>query len=629
MKHVFIFPGQGSQFPGMGKELFANYAAEVKLASDVLGYAIDELCLYDRHGKLGNTEYTQPALFFVNVLHYLEERQFDSVDCVSSSVQSDLVFSGHSLGEYCALFAAGAFDLAVGLRLVKKRGELMSTAPKGAMAAIMDIDQKQVRKILVDHGLDLVDIANINTKTQTIISGLYEDIVNAESVFVKNNARYIFLNVSAAFHSRYMAPIAAKFAEYLDGENLRPLTSIVISNLTARPYPDNNYKSLMVDQINHPVQWYESMSYLMAEGIEEFTELGPGFVLTRMHSSIKADPMLISANPSELRNKSSNSQTLIDEQHTRNELPVYLMFAGQGTQYYGMGAELYRFNSSFRKAMNECDRILYGHLGYSIVDEIYQLDADQAFDYIGSTHPAIVSFGYSLYKVFEEASQNIEGVIGHSLGEYIAAIAAGVISLEDCLEMVCIQARLLENKADPGSLISVLADHAFVSSNPKIFENVQLAAENSPKNVMFSGKVEDIDQLLSVLERLGITSVKLPVDYAFHSDEIDSIKSEFIASCAHIQLARPKLKLFSCNTGAYSDVYTIESFWRAVREPVQFSHLVNGNVPQGHNLIDLSSTGSLSAFIRQCPIENIESTHVVNQFGNNISTLHAALEMIA
>lgn len=130
MKQVIMFSGQGSQYRGMGKSLFPKYKEETKLASDILGYDIVELCLKDPRKELAKTQFTQPALFVVNALTYYDQKEELSPN----------YFIGHSLGEYNALYAAGAFDFETGLRLVQKRGQLMAAASGGGMAAILGLD---------------------------------------------------------------------------------------------------------------------------------------------------------------------------------------------------------------------------------------------------------------------------------------------------------------------------------------------------------------------------------------------------------------------------------------------------------------------------------------------------------
>src|SRR5436305_5494221 len=167
---VFLFPGQGSQRIGMGNTLFDEFKAITARADEILGYSIKELCLQDPHQQLGQTQFTQPALYVVNALSYLKK--------MKEAGQAPAYVSGHSLGEYNALFAAGAFDFETGLQLVKKRGELMSQATGGGMAAVIGFTLEQVDQILKEYGLTSIDIANYNTPTQIVLAGLKADILS-------------------------------------------------------------------------------------------------------------------------------------------------------------------------------------------------------------------------------------------------------------------------------------------------------------------------------------------------------------------------------------------------------------------------------------------------------------------
>lgn len=168
MTSVYVFPGQGSQRRGMGQGLFDRFPALVAQADDLLGRSLRTLCEEDPDGLLGRTEYTQPALFAVSALQYL--------DRVDGGRERPAVLAGHSLGEYGALFAAGAFDFATGLGLVRERGALMSRAPRGAMAAVVGLEQERVREILAGLPHRTIDVANLNSRRQCVLSGVHDDI---------------------------------------------------------------------------------------------------------------------------------------------------------------------------------------------------------------------------------------------------------------------------------------------------------------------------------------------------------------------------------------------------------------------------------------------------------------------
>jgi trans-AT polyketide synthase, acyltransferase and oxidoreductase domains len=276
---VFMFPGQGSQARGMGGELFARYPEYTAAADEILGYSLAELCADD--DRLQHTEYTQPALFVVNVLSYIDE--------VVRRGARPASFVGHSLGEYNALFAAGAFDFRTGVALVRRRGELMARLRGGGMAAILGLDIERVRAILRDAGFDAIDVANENAPRQVILSGQTDDLERVKPIFAAAGARFAALRVSGAFHSRYMAPARAEFAQTLAAAAIRDCHMQVIANVDARPFPPGGVRERLLDQLVRPVRFAASVRYLCDAGEREFIEVGPGRVLTNLVAQIRSD----------------------------------------------------------------------------------------------------------------------------------------------------------------------------------------------------------------------------------------------------------------------------------------------------------------------------------------------------
>jgi malonyl CoA-acyl carrier protein transacylase len=283
-----IFPGQGSQKRGMGQGLFdeiPQFRTAEAAANQLLGYSVRQQCLEDPGGRLKETQYTQPCLYVVNALHYWK--------ALTEGRRPDFL-AGHSLGEYNALLAAGAFDFLTGLRIVQKRGELMSRATNGGMAAVVGLGVSRIAALLKERGLGALDIANYNAPSQTALSGPVEDIKRAAPVFEQAGARlYMPLAVSAAFHSRYMADAARSFADFLSTFRFAPLSLPVMSNVTGQLYPrdhaDGAVKSLLARQISESVQWTRCVRNLIAQGATEFREIGPGNVLTRLVQQIQQE----------------------------------------------------------------------------------------------------------------------------------------------------------------------------------------------------------------------------------------------------------------------------------------------------------------------------------------------------
>ncbi|MEX1032587.1 MAG: ACP S-malonyltransferase [Cellvibrionaceae bacterium] len=283
---VFVFPGQGSQSKGMGETLFDQVAEFREVEAEVdqlLGYSIRELCLNDPDDQLNLTQFTQPALYVVNALHYFQRK--------AEGVGADYL-AGHSLGEYNALLAAGAFDFVTGVKLVKKRGELMAEAKDGGMAAVIGLSTEQIETVLnFNSSLSGIDVANYNSPAQTVVSGPLNQLEEAQPKFKEAGAKlYKVLPVSAAFHSRYMQAAAEEFGEFAREHTFNTLRTPVIANVTGRPYPDANpgeeIPKLLVKQIASSVQWTQTIRYLKSQGETEFEELGPGKVLTKLIKQI-------------------------------------------------------------------------------------------------------------------------------------------------------------------------------------------------------------------------------------------------------------------------------------------------------------------------------------------------------
>lgn len=272
---AWLFPGQGSQRPGMGEELFVRYPELTEAASDLLGWPVAEMCRSD-DGRLDQTQYTQPALFVVNALSY--------ADKLDRSPDTPGFLAGHSLGELNALHAAGAMDFGTGVLLAARRGEFMASCRKGGMAVVQGLTEIVVREVL--DGTDL-EVAGLNAPAQVAVSGPRADVLRAREMFLKAGAAdYVVLRVSGAFHSRLMAPAAAGLAVYLAAVPLRTPRIPVISNVTAAPY-QGPPGDLLVRQLTSCVRWTASIEYLIAAGADPIEQVGPGQAIGKLVRAIR------------------------------------------------------------------------------------------------------------------------------------------------------------------------------------------------------------------------------------------------------------------------------------------------------------------------------------------------------
>lgn len=613
MKSVYVFPGQGSQHKGMGEALFAKFPGLVAQADDILGYSLQELCLDDPDRVLGRTEYTQPALYAVGALQYL--------DRIAAGEELPGVVAGHSLGEYCALFAAGAFDFATGLHLVCKRGELMSRAPKGAMAAVVNLDQERVRQILAGLPYRNIDIANINARQQCILSGVYDEVHAPEvrAACTDAGGAFIPLNVSAAFHSRLMTDVQDEFARYVSGFELGELRIPVVANCTARLYPTTGYADLLTRQISSPVKWYESISWLMSQGHQDFHEIGPGNVLTKLTDKIRQEPLPVQEEPAA-------------PCRTRQRPEIVFMYGGQGTQYHRMGRELYDTHTAFRHAMDRCSALYEAANGTSLVAAIHD-DARRGhdFDDILQTHAALYSIGWSLTEALRDEGFHPDAVLGHSLGEYIAATVAGAMSFEDGLDLVMKQAHLLKLRCGTGGMLSVLAEPGLYQRRRDLFGGLSLAGVNytgeSTGNFVVSGASERLAEVRAALDEEGVIAVRLSVKYAFHSGLLDDIRHEFRSIGRAVPVSRPGLPVYSAAYAGPLEDDSLERWdtyvWDVVRGRVRFDELMatSFRTPEHHYFVDLSPSGSFANFLKHGYGSDYRGAFAINQFGNNTASM--------
>ncbi len=267
---VCMFPGQGAQRLGMGEDVFSRYPDRLRVADDIVGYRLEELCREGPIEKLSQTQFTQPALYVVNALKYLVHREEAGSD--------PHYLLGHSVSEYVALFASGVLDFTSGLRLVQKRGALMAEAREGGMAAVLGLEASAIASLLEAEGITDIFAANFNTPKQIVVSGRRQAVHEAEELFLKAGAsHYKVLPVSGAFHTPIMEEARAEFSRFIAGFEFAAQSVPVISNVTARPHVNGEIARRMIEQITAPVRWSESLRYLMAKGVAfaDTVEIGP------------------------------------------------------------------------------------------------------------------------------------------------------------------------------------------------------------------------------------------------------------------------------------------------------------------------------------------------------------------
>ncbi len=274
-KTAFIYPGQGAQVCGMGKDIYDHTEIGKQVfdrASELLGYSVPELC-FIANEKLDQTEYTQPAMVTagIAITKVLEQK----------GIRPD-VTAGLSLGEYCALYAAGVMGMEDAVTAVQHRGILMERevpSGQGAMAAILSMDAERIEKILSE--LEEVQIANYNCPGQIVISGRKKAVEEAcEKLKEAGAKRCILLNVSGPFHSRMLTGAGAKLGEFLENAEIHTPKIPYVSNVTADYVTEKEpIKELLIRQVSSSVRWQQSVEKMLADGVDTFLEIGPGRTL--------------------------------------------------------------------------------------------------------------------------------------------------------------------------------------------------------------------------------------------------------------------------------------------------------------------------------------------------------------
>jgi [acyl-carrier-protein] S-malonyltransferase len=291
VKTAFLFPGQGAQTVGMGKDLIDAYPAAADLynkANDILGYNLAEICFDGPAEELDRTDISQPAIFLTSVAILESLRSGPSSNRIRPSVTAGL-----SLGEYTALYAAGLMNFEEALLLVQQRGKAMQAAADasdGAMVSIIGLDEQKLTHLCAEAAQDGVLLpVNFNCPGQIVISGSKAACIRAEKLVDKYGAiKAVPLSVAGAFHTEMMAPAAEKLKLALEKTSIKDPADIkIIANINADYYSDaKQIKNGLIRQLIQPILWQKCMERLISEGVEKFYEIGPGRVLTGLMKRI-------------------------------------------------------------------------------------------------------------------------------------------------------------------------------------------------------------------------------------------------------------------------------------------------------------------------------------------------------
>jgi acyl transferase domain-containing protein len=309
--------------------------------------------------------------------------------------------------------------------------------------------------------------------------------------------------------------------------------------------------------------------------------------------------------------------------------PIVFMFSGQGSQYYGMGKELFNKHPTFRKWMFKLDGIVRQNIGKSIIDEIYneKKDKTEKFDRTLFTHPAIFMVEYSLARVLLESGIKPDYILGASMGEFCSAAVTNIMTIEDIVESLINQAITLETYCKNGNMIAIIQNANLYYENPLLFENSELASINFHSHFVISGEMEKLKFIVSFLKSQNINFQVLPVTYGFHSSYIDSAKKTNIDFLFTKSFNKPTFPFISCLYGNQVPEIPVEYLWDVIRKPILFQKAIQEmERAQEYIYIDLGPSGTLANFTKQNLSKDSTSTcHSImtlfNQDYKNLQTI--------
>ena len=289
-KIAFLFPGQGSQSVGMGKDLYENYESAKTVfdtADSVLNKSISTICFEGPEEDLKQTVNTQPAIVTMSIA---------AMKALTSQIdiKPDYV-AGHSLGEYCAMYTAGVMSLENTLKSIQKRADLMGATKGGSMAAVLNASEEQLKAGLAEGSkVGYVDVANYNSPAQVVITGVENAVKAAGDYMLANGVRRVVpLAVSGAFHSKFMENAGHEFASFISNVELNDASIPVVTNVDAEPTTNSSdFREKMPKQIYSSVHWTQTIEKMVSDGVEIFIEIGPGKVLAGLNKKIAPDAVV-------------------------------------------------------------------------------------------------------------------------------------------------------------------------------------------------------------------------------------------------------------------------------------------------------------------------------------------------
>jgi acyl transferase domain-containing protein len=310
------------------------------------------------------------------------------------------------------------------------------------------------------------------------------------------------------------------------------------------------------------------------------------------------------------------------------------MFAGQGAQYYQMGRELYEQEPVFRQFVERADRLVQELINESLVDVIYRQRANrfEPFHRLLHTHPGILIFECAIAEMLIRRGLHPDYLLGYSLGEYACLVVSGAISFEDALVALIKQAELVEYCIPRGQMLAILGSSDLIERYPEAFRRCVTVAFNSPRNFVLSVPTEALAQLQQFLKAQGILSVELPVDYPFHTPQIDAVRTASEAILSRVRISPAKIPIISAERGSFLNEPSAKSLWEVTRNLVDFAKTIRQLEASGPYLyVDLGPSGSMVTAVKYNLNKGSQSELFIvsSPFGHEAKNLENLLEKSA
>ncbi len=627
-KVVFVFSGQGSQWPAMAMDLYdsdpafaAAFDAVDKEIKKAGGFSVlAEIKKDPAQSKLANINVMWPAIFAV---------QASLFDWLAKAEVSPDAVVGHSIGEAAAAYACGALTLKDAVAVIVWQARLVQeTAGQGGMALIGLPREKTAAEIR--PFADRLSVAIESSPEACVVSG---EATAIDQLIEKLSAQDIFcrkVNTDAAVHSVQMEPLEQRLLQALGKTKARENSLPFYSAVRGRLLPGTELNSAYWrDNIRRPVEFASVIDAIANDGHELFVEFAPHPIVgVSIQECLRAHEMkgetfaLLKRDENGPRKCGETLSALyqngarvnLDALRSKTTLPPLLLksgkpriafvFSGQGPQWWAMGRELLETVPLFRQKVEEIDRLLQKHAKWSVLEELQRSEAESRLSETRYAQPAIFALQTGLAELWKSWGVMPDAVTGHSVGEIAAAHASGALSLEQAVKVIYNRGQLMNEATGLGKMAAIEAPLERVREFLKGREHlVSIGASNSPLSTVLSGETRALETILEQVDAAGIQQKMLPVNYAFHSPQMEPFKERMNRAMKGLKAQPESTPIVSTVTGklARGEDYGGAYWGDNIREGVSFAQAIDTLLENDITLfLEIGPHPVLQNYIQQC-----------------------------